>query len=110
MSNLQQLSEYVARFNEERDWGQFHSPGNLAKSIVIEAAELLELVQWDDDSIDVAAAKEELADVIIYCAQLAARLDIDLDEAVADKLQVNESKYPIDKAYGSSKKYTEFDA
>ena len=110
MSSFQQLTQDVARFNEERDWDQFHSPGNLAKSIVIEAAELLELVQWHDDAIDVAAAREELADVIIYCAQLAARLDIDLDSAITDKLRMNEMKYPVEKAYGSSAKYTELDA
>ena len=110
MSNFQQLSEHIARFNRERDWEQFHSPGNLAKSIVIEAAELLELVQWNDNEIDITAAKDELADVIIYCIQLANRLGIDLADAIDNKLRINEQKYPVDKAYGSSAKYLEVES
>lgn len=98
--------ERIRRFNDDRDWAQFHSPENLAKSIAIEAAELLELFQWDAD-----AAKEdirdELADVLIYALDMAHACGLDPDTIVNQKLDKNEAKYPADKARGSSKKYTE---
>lgn len=88
----------------ERDWAQFHSPANLAKSIVIEAAELLECFQWDD-AADVDAVRDEMADVLTYCHLLAARLDLDPDQIVLDKLETTRQKYPVERARGRSAKY-----
>ena len=98
----------IRKFTDDRDWNQFHSPGNLAKSISIEASELLECFQWDDKGFDVNHVKEELADVIVYCQNMLDALGLDEDEIVNAKMAQNEQKYPIDKAYGSNKKYTEF--
>lgn len=101
-------SERVRRALEEfvrkRDWAQFHTPANLAKSISIEAGELLECFQWDDDG-DEARVREELADVVTYCTLLAERLGIDLDDIVLEKLAVTEAKYPSARAKGRSTKY-----
>ena len=88
----------------ERDWAQFHSPANLAKSIVIEAAELLECFQWDD-AADADAVRDELADVLTYCHLLAARLGLDPDQIVLDKLETTRQKYPVERARGRSAKY-----
>jgi NTP pyrophosphatase (non-canonical NTP hydrolase) len=89
---------------DEREWAQFHSPANLAKSVVIEAAELLECFQWDE-SPDRARVAEELADVLTYCHLLAAKFDLDVDQIVLEKLEVTRGKYPVDKARGRSDKY-----
>lgn len=97
----------IRKFTEDRDWDQFHSPANLAKSIVIEAAELLECFQWSDDSYDLQHVKEELADVIVYSQNLLDRLGLDADEIVNMKMSQNEAKYPVEKAKGKSDKYTE---
>ncbi len=88
----------------ERDWAQFHTPANLAKSISIEAGELLECFQWNDDA-DEAHVREELADVLTYCTLLAARLGADADELVMEKLAKTRQKYPVDRARGRSTKY-----
>ena len=88
----------------ERDWAQFHTPANLAKSISIEAGELLECFQWTDDA-DEAHVRDELADVATYCALLAARLGVDLDEIVLEKLAVTKVKYPAERSRGRSTKY-----
>ncbi len=93
------------RFVEERDWAQFHSPANLAKSIVIEATKLLECFQWSDDPADVDQARDELADVRTYCHLLAACLDLDPDQIVLDKLERTKAKYPVDQSRGRSTKY-----
>ncbi len=98
------VAEQVKQFNIDRDWDQFHSPENLAKSIAIEAGELLECFQWGPD-YDLRAVKEELADVVNYCIVMADRLDLDLDQIVLEKLRVNERKYPVEKARGRSTKY-----
>lgn len=98
----------IKKFVSDRDWDQFHSPANLAKSISIESAELLECFQWDNDNYNKQHVLEELADVINYCVQMADKLDVDLDEIVNKKLDQTEEKYPVDKAKGTSKKYTEF--
>ena len=90
-------------FVAERDWQQFHTPENLAKSVSIEAAELLECFQWGD--ADLAAAQEELADVLTYCLLLADRLGVDPDRIVLEKLAQTREKYPADKARGRSEKY-----
>ncbi|MCI7618679.1 MAG: nucleotide pyrophosphohydrolase [Firmicutes bacterium] len=94
----------IRKFNEERDWDQFHTPENLAKSISIEAGELLECFQWDNN-FNKEEVCEELADVTSYCIMLADRLGVDLEEIVLDKLEKTRKKYPIEKARGVSTKY-----
>ncbi|WP_403020885.1 nucleotide pyrophosphohydrolase [Salinibacterium sp. GXW1014] len=91
-------------FVSERDWGQFHTPENLAKSISIESAELLECFQWSPQA-DTERVRDELADVLTYCHLLAARIGVDPDEIVLDKLARTREKYPVDKARGRSTKY-----
>lgn len=91
-------------FVAERDWAQFHSPANLAKSISIEAAELLECFQWSDDA-DPERVQTELADVLTYCFLLADRLGLDPNAVVMTKLQETRRKYPVEKARGRSAKY-----
>ena len=96
----------IIQFSIDRNWGgKFHSPGNLAKSISIEANELLECFQWNDTEYDVTAVKEELADVLIYCIDLSEKLGFDLDEIINLKMDKNEVKYPVSKAKDTSKKY-----
>ncbi|HWH26229.1 MAG TPA: nucleotide pyrophosphohydrolase [Pseudolysinimonas sp.] len=100
----QPVRDALAAFVAERDWAQFHSPENLAKSISIEAAELLECFQW---SADAAAdrIREELADILTYCFLLADKIGADPDQIVLDKLALTREKYPVDKARGRSDKY-----
>ena len=98
------VTEEVAAFVAERDWAQFHSPENLAKSISIEAGELLECFQWNGDA-NLEHVREELADVLTYCIMLAARIDVDPNQIVIDKLAISRTKYPVDKATGRSAKY-----
>ncbi len=107
MDSLQELKQKIDQFVKERDWEQFHTPANLSKSISIEANELLECFQWDEQNYNEQAVKEELADVVNYCIQLASVLDVDIREIVLEKLEKNAKKYPVDKAKGNSKKYTE---
>jgi len=94
----------IRAFVAERDWDQFHSPANLAKSIAIEAGELLENYQWNDDA-DREQVIEELADVLTYARLLAMKLEVDPDQIVLDKLEVTRSKYPAAKARGRSDRY-----
>ncbi len=101
----QQTIDRLRKFTEDRDWDQYHSPENLAKSIVIEAAELLECFQWSDEEYDLQHVKEELADVLVYSRNLLDRLGLDEDEIVNMKMDQNEKKYPVEKAKGSSAKY-----
>lgn len=101
----QETIDRIRKFTEDRDWDQFHSPTNLAKSIVIEAAELLECFQWSDEEYDLQHIKEELADVIVYSQNLLDKLGLDADEIVNMKMAMNEAKYPIEKAKGNSAKY-----
>ena len=101
---MDKLKQAYRDFTEERDWGQYHTPENLAKSISIEAAELLECFQWSND-FDKAHVCEELADVLSYCIMLADSLDVSIEEIVLDKLEKNKKKYPADKAKGVSTKY-----
>lgn len=100
--------ERLMRFRDERDWSQFHTGENLAKSIMIEAGELLEVFQWANKEKSVDKVKEELADVLMYCMLLADKYHLDLDEIVNTKLDSNEKKYPADMVRGSSKKYDEY--
>ena len=97
----------IRKFTEDRDWDQFHSPANLAKSISIEANELLECFQWNDDDYDLEHVKEELADVIVYCQDMLDKLGLDADEIVNAKMTKNEAKYPVEKAKGRADKYTQ---
>ena len=100
------LFDALRAFVAEREWEQFHSPANLAKSISIEAGELLECFQWDDNAAP-GRVREELADILTYCFLLADRLDLDPEQIVLDKLEVTRAKYPADKARGRSAKYDE---
>jgi len=104
MDELKKLTEEIVAFTEERDWDQFHTPANLAKSIAIEASELLECYQWDDQA-DPQAVEEELADVLNYCLQMAAKLGLDPVTIVRKKMVKNAIKYPVEKSKGRSDKY-----
>lgn len=98
--------ERVRHFTSDRDWDQYHTPGNLAKTIIIEAGELLECFQWNED-YNLEKVKEELADVIVNCQNLADKLGLDVDEIVNSKMEQNEKKYPVEKSKGRAKKYNE---
>ena len=103
----QETIDRIRKFSEDRDWDQFHSPENLAKSIVIEAAELLECFQWSDEEYDIQHIKEELADVLVYSQNLLDNLGLDVDEIINMKMAQNEAKYPVEKAKGSAAKYNQ---
>lgn len=102
---LEMLNTRIKKFNEERDWDQFHSPCNLAKSISIEAAELLECFQWNDSEYNRDDVVEELADVANYCIQMSQVIGVDLIDIINAKMDVSEKKYPVEKAKGVSTKY-----
>lgn len=104
MDSLEETLGALRAFIDERDWDQFHSPANLAKSIAIEAGELLECYQWNDDA-DRSEVQGEIADVLTYCFELCLRLELDPIDVVRDKLEVTRAKYPIDRFKGSSRKY-----
>ena len=97
--------ERIRKFTEDRDWDQFHTPANLAKSISIEANELLECFQWSDTDYDLEHVKEELADVMVYCVDMVDKLKLDADEIINAKMDKNEKKYPVEKARGRADKY-----
>ena len=105
MNRYEQLLEKIRKFNEDRDWDQFHSPDNLAKSVSIEAGELLECFQWDNENFDKEAVCEEMADVFTYLVDMADRLDVDLIDITDKKMDKNIEKYPVDKAKGRNTKY-----
>lgn len=105
MERLEKLSDRINKFNKEREWDQFHTPSNLAKSISIEANELLECFQWNDAEFNRSNVSEELADVTNYCIQMAQILGVDLIEIVNAKMDKTELKYPVDKAKGVYTKY-----
>lgn len=98
------ITRALREFTAERDWAQFHSPANLAKSISIEAGELLECFQWSDDA-EPADVVPELADVLTYCLLLADRLGVDPDAIVLSKLEETRRKYPVERSRGKSTKY-----
>ena len=101
----------VLKFRDDRDWKQFHNPKDLAISISLEAAELLEVFQWSAEDVQcekkMDKIKEELADVVNYCVLMADTCGLDLDEIVTEKIKRNNEKYPIEKAFGCKEKYTE---
>lgn len=101
---MKELQEKIVQFNEERDWDQFHSPVNLAKSISIEAGELLECFQWNDN-YDIDEVKEELADVMNYCILMANKIGVDPKQIILDKMDKTAIKYPVEKAKGKCTKY-----
>lgn len=101
---MDKLMKEIKQFNEERDWDQFHSTENLAKSISIEAGELLECFQWNNN-YNKEEVCEELADVFTYCIQMAMKLNVDPEEIILNKLEKTKKKYPVDKSKGVSTKY-----
>jgi NTP pyrophosphatase (non-canonical NTP hydrolase) len=103
---LKELLDKLIKFRDERNWKQFHTPENLAKSISIEANELLENYQWGSENADMENIKEEVADVFGYILLLCEELEIDLIKETNRKIDKNTEKYPIDKAYGRSDKYS----
>ena len=105
VEKLDVLLKRIDKFNKDRNWDQFHSPSNLSKSISIEANELLECFQWDDENYDIENVKEELADVMNYCYQMCMILKVDPIEIVNEKMDKTEKKYPVEKSYGVSTKY-----
>lgn len=115
MSDFKKWRDYLQEFARVRDWEQFHNPKNLSMALSVEAGELVELFQWlsleqaaqPDEQLRVRAG-EELSDVILYSIRMADKLGIDLDSAMTRKTKMNEEKYPIEKAKGLAKKYTEF--
>ena len=106
MIYMEKLREEIIKFQNDRNWKKFHTPENLAKSISIEAAELLEHFQWGKD-YDIDEVADELADVFNYAILMAIELDLDIDEIILNKIKKNAKKYPVEKAYGVSTKYTE---
>ena len=107
MITMDEIKKEIIKFQKERDWKKFHTPENLAKSISIEAAELLEHFQWQKE-YDESEVADELADVLIYCLYMADAMDFDVREIILNKMEKNAIKYPIDKSKGNAKKYTEF--
>lgn len=115
INDLNDLKIKLRAFAEERDWDQFHSPKNLAMALIVEAAELVEHFQWltEEESKSLSpeklqAVEAELADILIYLARIADKLDIDLYSAAENKLRTNMEKYPAEKVRGLSKKYNEY--
>ncbi|MBI5405054.1 MAG: nucleotide pyrophosphohydrolase [Candidatus Kerfeldbacteria bacterium] len=116
MSDIEELTDQIVAFSKERDWLQFHNPKDLAESIIIEAAELLEHFQWKTKDEAIRHVKEkqvdvadELADVMIYALELAYHMKIDVRQAIEDKMKKNAVKYPVEKSRSNAKKYTELE-
>ena len=105
----QETIDQILKFRDDRDWKQFHNPKDLAISISLESAELLEIFQWSAEDVTcsdkIDKIKEELADVVNYCVLMADACGLDLDEIVQEKLKKNNKKYPVEKAKGSKEKY-----
>jgi NTP pyrophosphatase (non-canonical NTP hydrolase) len=108
MSDLKEIVDAVVQFRDERDWKQFHNPKDLAIAINVEAGELLELFLWkQSEEVNTEKLKEELADVLAFALLLANEKGFDIKELILNKLKLNAAKYPIDKAKGNAKKYTD---
>lgn len=110
------LRDEIRRFVDERDWNQFHTPKNLSMALSVEAAELLEHFQWlkagSGDELNaekLAQIRHEMADVLTYLIRLADKLDVDLEQAVYEKMKLNRAKYPADKVRGDARKYSEYE-
>ena len=115
MSELEDLRLKLRAFAAERDWDQFHSPKNLSMALSVEASELVECFQWLTEEQSrtltpqqLAEVTDEIADIQLYLIRLADKLDVDIKQAVRQKIKKNEAKYPADKVRGSAKKYTEY--
>ena len=111
--NLAEITQALLQFRDERNWAQFHTLRNLIVSLNLEAAELLELTQWKSEEemlgISGEALRDECADVLLYLLLIADKAGINLEEAARNKLKKNAAKYPVEKSYGSSRKYTQLD-
>ena len=108
MSDLEELRLAIVKFTQERDWDQFHNGKDLALALSIEASELNEAFLWKKaEDVNVEKVKEELADIVNYAVLIADKYNLDIKQIVLDKLRRNAEKYPVDKAYGSAKKYNE---
>lgn len=108
MNDLEELRQAIVKFTQERDWDQFHNGKDLALALSIEAAELNEAFLWKDASeVDIEKVKEELADIVNYSVLIADKYGLDIKQIVLDKIRRNAEKYPVEKAYGSAKKYNE---
>ncbi len=110
--NINDIAKRLSKFAEDRDWGQFHSPKNLAISLGVEAGELLEIFQWlpENPPYDEAVyinASEEIADILIYAIMFCNKMNIDLEKSVLEKIKLNAKKYPVNKSRGIAKKYNE---
>ncbi|MBU3210550.1 nucleotide pyrophosphohydrolase [Clostridium algidicarnis] len=103
---MEEIKKRVRKFRDDREWSQFHTPENLAKAISIEVGELLEHFLWNNN-YDKEAVGEELADVMVYCLHMADSLGVNIEDIIGKKMDKNEKKYPVEKARGTSKKYTE---
>ena len=108
MTDLEELRKAIVKFTQERDWDQFHNGKDLALALSIEAAELNEAFLWKDASeVNVEKVKEELADIVNYALLIADKYNLDVKQIVLDKIKRNAEKYPVEKSYGSAKKYNE---
>ena len=112
--DLDKIKQDISNFSKERDWDQFHSPKNISMALSVESSELLEIFQWltEEESYSLNDSKkqdtkEEVADIAIYLIRMCMKLDIDLEEAIIEKMIKNREKYPVEKVKGSAKKYTE---
>ena len=111
MEQFDRIKDLVLKFSKDRNWDQFHNPKDLALSLSLEASELLECFQWKESDIAVKKNRDnmikELADIVVYCIFLSDKLEVDLLEAVENKMQENALKYPVELSYGRAEKYTE---
>ncbi len=112
---MEELIRTIRLFVRERDWDQFHSPKNLSMALIVEAAEIVEIFQWMDETESSAVkgeqldkVEQEIGDVMIYLTNLADKLGLDPVEAAKKKLRINQKKYPVEMVRGKSKKYTEY--
>jgi dCTP diphosphatase len=115
LKDINEIKMALRKFASDRDWDQFHSPKNLTMALSVEVAELMEHFQWlseqqsaELDAKTKAAIVDEIADIQVYLVRLADKLGVDILQAVEQKMQKNEEKYPVDKVKGSAKKYTEY--
>lgn len=108
MTDLEEITQALLKFRNERDWEQFHNPKDLALAINVEAGELLELFLWKNaENANKEKVKEELADILAFSFLLAEKYSLDVKQIVLDKMRLNGEKYPVDKSKGSAKKYNE---
>jgi NTP pyrophosphatase (non-canonical NTP hydrolase) len=109
MSDIEEILNELRRFNEDRDWDQFHNGKDLAIGLSVEASELLEAFLWKaPEDVNTDKVREELADVLNYAFQMADKYGLDIKEIMLEKIRKNAAKYPVEKAKGSAKKYNEF--